>query len=55
VPEEDTVLLEAEHFLHCVETGEDPITDGRSQRRALQVVTATYESMRTGRVVVLTE
>ena len=55
VPEEDTFLLEAEHFLHCVETGEDPITDGRSQRRVLQVVMANYESMRTGRVVVLTE
>jgi predicted dehydrogenase len=53
VPPQDTFLLEVEHFIHCVQTGEEPLTSGRAQRRPLEFVLAAYESMATGRPVVL--
>ncbi len=48
VPEQDTFALEVEHFLRVVQTGEEPITSGRSQRRPLEIVLAAYRSMETG-------
>ncbi len=48
VPEQDTFALEIEHFLRVVQTGEEPITSGRSQRRPLEIVLAAYRSMETG-------
>ncbi len=48
VPEGDTFLLEAQHFLECVRTGQEPITSGRSQRRPLEAVLAAYRSMESG-------
>jgi len=53
VPPEDTFALEIAHFAHCLRTGETPITDGRSQRRPLEIVLAAYRSMHTGQPVVL--
>jgi len=53
VPEQDTFALEVEHFLHVVQTGEEPITSGRSQRRPLEIVLAAYRSMETGLPVVI--
>lgn len=55
VPEADTFLLEVQHFLQCLRTGEEPITSGRSQREPLRVVLAAYESMATGLPVTLAE
>jgi predicted dehydrogenase len=51
VPEADTFTIEIVHFLHCLRTGDEPITSGRSQRRALECVLAAYQSMATGQPV----
>lgn len=49
VPPADTFALEAAHFLESLRTGREPLTSGRSQRRALEVVLAAYASMESGR------
>jgi len=41
------------HWINCIEAGEEPITSGRSQRAPLACVAAAYESMETGRPVLL--
>ena len=51
VPEQDTFLLEVQHFLECVHSGQKPITSGISQRRPLEIVLAAYRSMQTGQPV----
>ena len=48
VPGQDTFVLEAAHFQHCIRTGAEPLTSGRSQRRPLELVLAAYRSMETG-------
>ena len=48
IPPQDTFHREVEYFLHCLSTGEEPITSGRLQRRPFEIVLAAYESMRTG-------
>lgn len=55
-----TCLVEApkcesrwEHFLRCIERGEQPLTDGADARATLAVVLAFYESARTGEPVKL--
>ena len=48
VPPADTFRLEIEHFLQAIRTGQEPLTSGRSQRRALEIVLAAYRSMATG-------
>lgn len=53
VPAADTFALEIEHFLTSIRTGREPITSGRSQRRALEIVLAAYRSMETGQPVQL--
>ena len=53
VPEVDTFELEVEHFIGCVRDGKEPITAGRRMRKPLELVLAAYESMQTGREVVL--
>jgi hypothetical protein len=47
----DTFALEIEHFMHAIRTSQEPITSGRSQRRALEIVLAAYRSMETGQPV----
>ncbi len=56
VPEADTFVLELGHFLDCLDDpAREPVTSGREQRKPLVAVRAAYESMRTGRRVVLAE
>ena len=51
VPEQDTFVLEIDHFVRAVRTGEQPVTSGRSQRRPLEIVLAAYRSMESGQPV----
>jgi len=53
VPEQDTFLLEVEHFLDCLHTGTEPVTSGRAMRRPLEIVLAAYQSMESGAPVFL--
>jgi predicted dehydrogenase len=53
VPQADSFALLLAHFLHCIESGEEPITSGRSQRAPLACVMAAYDSMQTGQPVKL--
>lgn len=52
VPPADTFALEVAHFIECVRTSAEPLTSGRSQRRALEAVLAAYRSMERGGEVV---
>jgi predicted dehydrogenase len=40
-------------FVHAIRTNTWPLVDGREGRRAVALICAIYESMRTGRVVAL--
>jgi predicted dehydrogenase len=51
IPKQNTFELEVKHFLHCLNTGSTPLTDGRSMRRPLEIVLAAYRSMETGQPV----
>jgi predicted dehydrogenase len=53
VPPEDTFRLEVEHFLNCLRTGQEPETNGLAQRRPLEFVLASYQSIETGLPVAL--
>ena len=53
VPKQNTFALLMEHFADCVRAKREPITSGRSQRRPLEAVLAAYESMASGRPVIL--
>lgn len=53
VPHEDSFALLLKHFFHCIVSGEEAVTSGRSQRVPLACVMAAYESMATGRPVKL--
>lgn len=53
VPPADAFALEIAHFLSCLHTGQEPITSGRRQRRALEVVLAAYAAMASGAPVTL--
>ena len=44
---------ELEHFVRCLETGEEPVVNGRDAREALRVSLAAIESVRTGEPVTL--
>jgi predicted dehydrogenase len=44
----NTFALEVEHFLESIRMGREPLTSGRAQRRALEVVLAAYQSMESG-------
>lgn len=48
VPPKDTFVLEIMHFIQSIQTGREPITSGRSQRRPLEIVLAAYRSMESG-------
>lgn len=54
VPDEDSFVVEDEHFLESLRSGSEPLTSGRSQRRPLEIVLAAYQSMRTNLPVRLT-
>ena len=53
VARQDTFTLLLSEFFHAILVDEEPITSGRSQRRALEVVLGAYRSMETGQRVVL--
>jgi predicted dehydrogenase len=48
VPGVNTFVLEVEHFLKSIRTGLEPLTSGRSQRRALEIVLAAHRSIVAG-------
>ena len=41
------------HFLECLQTGEKPITDGRSNLHVVQTLFAMHQSATSGKVVML--
>jgi len=42
-------------FVRAIDTGTPPLVDGREGRKAVAIICAIYESMRTGRVVRLSD
>jgi predicted dehydrogenase len=42
-------------FIHAIRTNGTPLVDGRAGHAAVRLITAIYESARTGRIVNLTE
>ena len=60
----EQVLFEAEpgkhtenemaHFRDCIETGQPPLTDGRSSLQGLRVIWGLYEAEEAGRIADLT-
>jgi predicted dehydrogenase len=48
VDSEDTFQAELREFLACVESGREPVTSGRRQRRNLELVEAAYSSIKSG-------
>jgi predicted dehydrogenase len=55
VPAHNNFEAECAHFLDCLESGDEPLTSGRDQRKPLAAVLATYESFRTGQRIYLDE
>jgi predicted dehydrogenase len=61
---EETLLLESEsgkhtenemaHFLDCIETGQQPLTDGQGSLQGLRVIWRLYEAEQEGRMADLT-
>ena len=61
---DETVLLEAErgkhtenemaHFLDCIETGQQPLTDGKRSLQGLRVIWRLYEAEQAGHIADLT-
>jgi predicted dehydrogenase len=51
VPNVDTFILEIEHFLKCVRTGEKPLVTGEDGRGSVAACLAVKESARTGKPV----
>jgi UDP-2-acetamido-3-amino-2,3-dideoxy-glucuronate N-acetyltransferase len=47
-PEDEPLRLECEHFLRCITTGEQPLTDGASGVRIARVLDACERSLRAG-------
>jgi len=45
VVQEEPLRHECEHFLHCIATGQQPVTDGKEGIRVLRVLNASQRSM----------
>lgn len=45
VPQQEPLRQECRHFLHCIATGEQPITDGKEGLRVLRVLKASQRSL----------
>jgi UDP-2-acetamido-3-amino-2,3-dideoxy-glucuronate N-acetyltransferase len=45
IPEKEPLRLECEHFLHCMATGQTPITDGQEGLRVLRILNASQRSL----------
>jgi len=52
-PEDSPYALELQHFVHCIETGEEPLVTPMDAMAAVQAATAARESALLGRPVVL--
>ena len=51
VDEAEPLNLECRHFLHCMETGETPRTDGEEAVRVLRVLDAAQRSIEASRII----
>ncbi len=45
--------MAANHFLHCIRTGEEPITSGRESRQVSEIVEGIHRSLATGKIISL--
>jgi UDP-2-acetamido-3-amino-2,3-dideoxy-glucuronate N-acetyltransferase len=45
IPEKEPLRLECEHFLHCMATGQTPLTDGQEGLRVLRILNASQRSL----------
>ncbi|MDE2800756.1 MAG: hypothetical protein OXI94_18980, partial [Gemmatimonadota bacterium] len=45
---------EMAHFLDCIETGQTPLTDGKSSLQGLRVIWRLYEAEQAGHIADLT-
>jgi UDP-2-acetamido-3-amino-2,3-dideoxy-glucuronate N-acetyltransferase len=45
VVQEEPLRQECEHFLHCIATGQQPVTDGKEGLRVLRVLNASQRSL----------
>ena len=45
VPMREPLRMECEHFLHCIDTGERPRTDGAEGLRVLKILNASQQSL----------
>jgi UDP-2-acetamido-3-amino-2,3-dideoxy-glucuronate N-acetyltransferase len=53
-PQEEPLNAECRHFLHCIQTGQNPVTDGQEGLRVQQVLHAAQQSLeRNSKVVSL--
>jgi predicted dehydrogenase len=48
IESQDSFLAEVEHFLVSIRNDQEPLTSGRAQQRALELVPAAYASMNDG-------
>lgn len=44
-------ILEVAHFLHCVETGEEPLTSGKDNIKTIAVIDAIYRAVETSQTI----
>jgi UDP-2-acetamido-3-amino-2,3-dideoxy-glucuronate N-acetyltransferase len=51
IDDAEPLNLECRHFLHCMETGETPQTDGEEGVRVLRVLDAAQRSIEAGRII----
>jgi predicted dehydrogenase len=48
IPVKEPLVAEMEHFISCVETGDEPVSGGRSGLAVVRVLEAAEHSLRTG-------
>jgi len=53
VSRREPLAVQAEHMIHCIRTGANPRTDGRSGLAVARVLEAANQALRTGREVLL--
>jgi predicted dehydrogenase len=53
IPAKEPLVAEMEHFLHCIETGEEPVSGGASGLGVVRVLEAAEHSLHTGMPVEL--
>jgi len=48
ITEMEPLKLECEHFVHCIKTGDTPVTDGLEGLRVLRILNASQQSLNEG-------